>query len=274
MRSSKPVTYHLVEVVALLLLGCAVAAFCLYGPWWIGKLPSYDQTNGSIGQIALPAGYERVVDDGSGFADYLRSLPLAAEDVKVRLTTGEICDSLLPYAYRVVRLPLLHRYEQCADVCIRLRSEYLFRSRQFRRIHYDDTQYHTMRYYGGGSRSLFGRYLVHVFKYANTESLIHELPSRRLHDMRCGDVFVYGAKDREDKPYGHAVMVADVATNPATGRKIFLLLQGSTPACSIHLLNNNDNPAISPWFELDEKAQILDFGTAVYHDDELRYFDN
>lgn len=73
---------------------------------------------------------------------------------------------------------------------------------------------------------------------------------------------------------GHAIMVADVAVHPVTGKKIFLLLQGSTPACSMHILNNNDNTAISPWFELDENASMLDFGTASYRSDELRFFDN
>ena len=252
----------------------AVVILYLYGPWWFNKVQEYDCKYGSIGQIELPEGYERVPDNGTGFADYLRSLPLAATDVPVRTITGEQVDSLLPYTYRVINLRLLHRFEQCADVCIRLRTEYLFNTRQFWRIHYDDTQYHTMRYYWGGWRRRLLNYLVHVYKYANTESMIHEMPKRPIHEMQCGDVFVYSAKDREDVEYGHAIMVADVAVHPVTGKKIFLLLQGSTPACSMHILNNNDNTAISPWFELDENASMLDFGTASYRSDELRFFDN
>ena len=69
-------------------------------------------------------------------------------------------------------------------------------------------------------------------------------------------------------------MVADVARNPATGCKIFLLLQGSTPACSIHILKNRNDSVLSPWFELDEEATIIDLGTATYHANELRYFGN
>ncbi len=92
--------------------------------------------------------------------------------------------------------------------------------------------------------------------------------------MQCGDVFVYNAKDRTDQQYGHAIMVADVAVHPATGRKIFLLLQGSTPACSMHILKNRTDSVLSPWFALDVTADTLHFGTASYHPGELRYFDN
>ena len=114
--------------------------------------------------------------------------------------------------------------------------------------------------------------MIKVFYYANTESMVHEMPQRPLSEMQPGDVFVYSAKDREDKKYGHAIMVADVARNPVTGRKIFLLLQGSTPACSIHILKNRNDSILSPWFELDENTSDLDLGTAVYRKDELRYF--
>ena len=115
-----------------------------YGPWWFTKVHDYDDRYGTVGSIELPKGYERV-NDGTGFDEYLRDLPLASEDVQVHRITGELADTLNPYCYRVVNLPLMHHYEQCADVCMRLRAEYLFRTRQFWKIHFDDTQFNTMR---------------------------------------------------------------------------------------------------------------------------------
>ena len=263
----------LIAFFVLLLAGCVSLLVYLYGPWWFKKVPATDGSDGRVGTIELPAGYERV-GDNTGFAAYLRNLPLAADSVQVRRINGQLADSLLPYSYRVIDLPLLHRYEQCADVCIRLWAEYLFQTRQFWKIHFEDTQYNTMRYYWGGRRSKFVPYLKRVFKYANTESLIREMPQRPLSEMRPGDVFVYCAKDREDKKYGHAIMVADIARNPVTGHKIFLLLQGSTPACSIHILKNRNDSVLSPWFELDENASTLDLGIATYQANELRHFSN
>lgn len=258
---------------AMMLGGFCIAVY-VYGPWWFTEIQEYDYTHGSIAQIELPKEYERMPDDGDGFADYLRSLPLAEKSIPVRTMKGEIVDSLLPYTYCIMKLPLLHDFEQCADVCIRLRADYLFRTRQFWRIHFEDTQYHTMRYYWGGFKKKYLYYLYHVFKFANTESLIHEMPQRPIKEMQPGDIFVYCAKDREDKEYGHAIMVADVAIHPSTGKKIFLLLQGSTPACNMHILKNLANPSFSPWFELEENDSILDFGVATYKRNELRYFEN
>ena len=115
----------LIAFFVLLLAGCLSLLVYLYGPWWFKKVPATDGSDGRVGTIELPAGYERV-GDNTGFAAYLRNLPLAADSVQVRRINGQLADSLLPYSYRVIDLPLLHRYEQCADVCIRLWAEYLF----------------------------------------------------------------------------------------------------------------------------------------------------
>ena len=110
---------------------------------------------------------------------------------------------------------------------------------------------------------------------------------RQVSDMQPGDVFVYDAKSRPSSHYGHAMLVADMAVNSVTGQKAFLLIQGSTPASSLHLVRNVAQPDVSPWFFLDKKnagekscvvtsdsvpAQ-LDFGVARYFPDELHYFE-
>ena len=48
---------------------------------------------------------------------------------------------------------------------------------------------------------------------------------------------------------GHVVMLADVIKNKA-GKKRFLLIQGNTPAQSVHLLKNFEDLDNSPWYEL------------------------
>ena len=152
----------LITFFGLLLIGCLLLLVYLYGPWWFKKVPATGSSNGRVGTIELPAGYERMGVD-TGFTAYLRNLPLAADSAQVRRINGQLADSLLPYSYRVIDLPLLHRYEQCADVCIRLCAEYLFQTRQFWKIHFEDTQYNTMRYYWGGRRSKLWH--SHRYKY-------------------------------------------------------------------------------------------------------------
>ena len=257
----------------------------LYAPW--GVQPTYSCPNGRLGDVPPPNGFVRIEGTDTGFAAYLRSLPLSDEDSVVRVFDGARNDSLQPYCYRVIDIPLLGKDEQCADMCMRLRADYLFSKRRFFRIRFEDTQHHWLRYKYGFNRPALNQYLKDVYKVANTESMKASMHLRQVSDMQPGDVFVYDAKSRPSSHYGHAMLVADVAVNSVTGQKAFLLIQGSTPASSLHLVRNVTQPDVSPWFFLDKKnadekscvvtsdsvpAQ-LDFGVARYSPNELHYFE-
>ncbi len=110
--------------------------------------------------------------------------------------------------YAVVDLPLLSNAEQCADVCMRLRTEYLYQAGRAKDIHFMDVQGNLLKYDGDESRESFEKYLRHVFDVANTYSLHKEMEKRDLGRIQPGDVFIYPANGSQ---YGHAVMVADVA---------------------------------------------------------------
>ena len=82
-----------------------------------------------------------------------------------------------------------------------------------------------------------------VFSYAGTASLEKELASvDQIDDIAPGDVFIKGGFP------GHAVLVADVAVNPVTKAKRFLLVQSFMPAQEMHVLRNPQNPDGSPWY--------------------------
>lgn len=253
-------------IVGALLAVIAVGGFGL----WIlfGSKTSNPHNYKTIGVIPEPWGYERISGDDDGYAKFLRSLPLKVRGSKVQLYTGG--DSRLqPLCYAVVDLPLLSNAEQCADVCMRLRAEYLYNTGQYRRIRFQNVNGKTMHYGGGASRKAFERYLRNVYGVASTFSLSRELEQRRLKDMQPGDVFVYPA--RNGKRYGHAVMVVDVAVSKS-GKKAFLLAEGNTPARDIHVMRNFMNPLRSPWFMLDEDADNLILSVFHYKATELRHF--
>ena len=257
----------------------------LYVPW--GNRTSYDAPYGRLSDIVPPDGFERVESKGSDYAAFVRSLPLMPSDSVLTYYDGTPNDSLQRYCYRRIALPLLDRDEQCADVCMRLRAEYLFSVRRSFGIRFADTKHHVLHYRYGYNRPALNVYLKEVFRVSNTESMKLSMPQRKLADVQPGDVFVYDAKSRPSARYGHAMMVADVAIHRGTGRKAILLLEGSTPASNIHLVRNVSEPDVSPWFILDENADetetvdgkaneqkfALDFGVARYHVDELFRFD-
>lgn len=260
----------LIVVLVMVGAGAGIGLWILYGS-------KTTNPNGysTIGDIPTPSGYERVTPRDGGFAEYLRSIPLKTTGSKVQLYTGG--DARLQLlAYAVVDIPLLSNDEQCADVCMRLRAEFLYNSKRYGDIHFQSVSGKTMRYAGGGSRPAFERYLRNVYGMASTYSLKNELPNRALGDIQPGDVFVYAAGDHDleravHAKYGHAIMVVDVAVDK-DGNKAFLLAEGNTPARDIHILANWKNPFASPWFYLDADAESLFLDCFYYTSNELRYF--
>lgn len=264
------------KIVFVLLIITAVgwgATYSYFYSSWLPDTELWEGNHGRIEDIPVPQGYVRLSTEDNDFAAFLRGLPLAHPDSIVRETEGKAVDTISPFCYQVIDLPLINHHEQCADVCIRLRAEYLFHKRRYSDIHFDDTRYQTMVYTRGNRRKGLEGYLKNVFLLANTESLIHETPCRPLSDIRPGDIFVYDAQSRAKTRYGHAIMVADVAVDTCTGERMCMLVQGSTPASNIHILRNRRDSDKSPWFPIAMDADTLDFGFAKYLPCELRYFE-
>lgn len=232
---------------------------------------------GTLADIPVPAGFERTDTDPGSFSDYVENLPLARPDSVLAGFEEAPSDTLVRNCYQVVDFPLVDEYEQCADVCIRLRAEYLYRENRFRKIQFVDTREKTLRYWYGACRQQFVRYLRRVFAWSNTESLRLSLPRLSMDGLAPGDIFVYDKDSRPGARYGHAVMVASVAVDPVTRQKAVLLIQGSTPACDMHVVANPDAPDLSPWYLLEAPADttsapMVTVGSAVFYEDDIRRF--
>lgn len=253
-------------VLLLIVVGASAGLWLLYG-----SKTSNPHNYATLGDIPTPWGYERIGGDDAAYSQFFRSLPLKEKGTKVQLFTGGDA-RFQSLNYAVVDLPLLSNEEQCADVCMRLRAEYLFNTGQYGKIHFNSVNGKTMYYGGNSSRNAFERYMRNVYGMASTFSLSRELVQRRLKEIQPGDVFVYAAVDRPgNHKYGHAVMVVDVAQD-RHGRKAFLLAEGNTPARNIHVMRNFTNPIRSPWFMLDEDADNLQLAVFHFKASELRHF--
>ena len=260
MRTIKKILVALL-LVAVLLLG--------YGVWiMLGSKTSNPYNYKTIGDIPAPWGYKRINGDDSAYSEFLRSVSLKGKGSEVMLYTGGI-SRFQSLNYAVVDMPLLSNAEQCADVCMRLRAEYLFKTKQYNRIRFQDVNGNTMAYNGGKPRRIFEQYLRNLYCVASTFSLSREMKTRRLAEMQPGDVFVYPA--RYGQKYGHAVIVVDVAINKS-GKKAFLLAEGNTPAREIHIMRNFENPFRSPWFVLDSDASNLLLSVFHYKATDLKHF--
>lgn len=197
-------------------------------------------------RIAPPAGFARVPVAPGSFAAWLRGLPLKPAGSPVLLYTGT--RKVRQDAHvAVVDIDVGTRdLQQCADAIMRLRAEWLWSAGRRSEIAFNDTD-GTRRSFsatGGSDYGAFRKYLTLVFAYAGTYSLERELvPVADAAEVDIGDVFIKGGFP------GHAVLVADVAVDPA-GTKRVLLMQSYMPAQDIHVLANPANPDGSSWYEV------------------------
>ncbi len=230
-------------------------------PWLAGQ----PQPGRRVSSLPPPAGFARPAVAPGSFGAWLRNLPLKPAGSPVLLYDGSRKRNQAAHA-EVLDIDVgTQDLQQCADAVIRLRAEYLFSRKRMSEISFKFTSGDAAAYsqwQAGwrpaikGNRVLwtktaaadssylgFRAYLRCVFAYAGSQSLSGELQEvKTLPQMQIGDVFVHGGSP------GHAAIVVDMAENPATGEKVFLLAQGYMPAQDIHILKDPGNPQLSPWY--------------------------
>lgn len=224
-------------------------------------------------RINPPPGYKRTTFNENSFARYLRTLPLKAHDSPVRFYDGTVKSNTSVHVAVVDKKTGDKNLHQCADAVIRLRAEYLWEQKKYDQIHFNFTNGFRVDYirWMSGNRvkvdgnktywiheneysdtyEVFWKYLETIFMYAGTLSLSKELVPIKIEDLGIGDVFIQGGSP------GHAVIIVDLAENPDTNEKAFLLAQSYMPAQEIHILNNPLNTKISPWFSVNFGEKLV-----------------
>ena len=254
-----------------------MVAIVLYAPLasaqgyaWLQEAP----TGRSVGDISAPVGFARIQLQSGSFEDWLRKLPLKRSPL-VHLYDGSLKGNQTAQ-YAVIDLDVGNEdLQQCADSVIRLRAEYLHATRQFEALHFNFTSgdradysiwrkgyrpaLNLLRTHAvwkktakpDASYASFRQYLHEVMRYAGTASLERELqPVGSEKEIRVGDVFIHGGSP------GHAVLVVDVAANPKTGQKAYLLAQSFMPAQEMHVLRNTHTLLYSPWYVVDDSPEL------------------
>jgi len=246
-------------LIAVILAGVALAAGQF--PWLTPPEDGYQ----TIRDIPVPDGFTRVEQPDGSFGAWLRTLPLKPEGAQVHLFDGSLKANKSAH-YRVIDIDVGARdLQQCADAVMRLRAEYFFSLREWDSIAFDFTNGDRVEYamwrdgiqpgvagadvmwldtqkpdttYAG-----FRQYLDAIFMYAGSYSLERELkPVASMGDIQPGDVFIQGGFP------GHAIVVVDVARRASDSTAAFIVAQGFTPAQEFHVLRNNVNTEIDPWY--------------------------
>ncbi|MEA3400542.1 MAG: DUF4846 domain-containing protein [Armatimonadota bacterium] len=202
-------------------------------------------------RFPAPRGFERAeVADGS-WGQWLRHLPMAPTGTPVRGEDGDvIARSDAPHVAGVVDMDVRENQE-CADVILRLRAEYLRWAGREEEIKFALT--------GGGtiswpqwrrgtrprlegdelafertaepddSRASFDAFLSAVFAWCGTISLTRDGEPVTLGELAVGDYLAHGGSP------GHAAVIVDLARDES-GQTVGLVLQGFMPAQTPHLV--------------------------------------
>ena len=220
-------------------------------------IPQEEKKYKFVKSIPVPEQYVRIEIKESSFAGYLRNLTLKQENNTVYLYDGT------PKGYQdaqfaVIKMDIGNKdLQQCADAVMRLRAEYLYVNKRYDEIHFNFLSDSKPRYYkdyadSGYSYKSFRKYMDYIFAYANTASLNKELNTvDNITDIQIGDVFI-----QTGNPYGHAVIVIDIAKHKVSGKKIFMLAQSYMPAQEIHILKNPEALDLSPWYDVNFGAEL------------------
>jgi Domain of unknown function (4846) len=238
-------------------------------------------------RFSSPVDYVRTVESSDSFGNYLRNLPLKPSNSLVKYYNGSLKPNNNVYD-AVIDLPIGNRdLHQCADAVMRLRADYFYSIKAYDQIHFNFTNGFRVDYnkWRSGNRiavngnktswvkkssqsdsyETYWKYLEMIFQYAGTASLDKELKAIPVSDLQIGDVFIKGGFP------GHAVIIVDVAINPKTKHKVFLLAQSYMPAQELQILKNPNNSSLSPWFE-DNFGSILQTPEWTFKSSELKRF--
>lgn len=231
------------------------------------------ETPDKVFNIKVPDGFLRVTVENQSFASYLRQLNLKSIDSKVKYYDGSY-KSNQNIHYRIIDIDVGKKnLQQCADAIIRLRAEYLYSVHNYGAIHFNFTSGDTAKYtdWMQGFRpqvennhvkwmqekqpynnyKIFREYLKTVFMYAGSYSLKKELqPVENINMINIGDIFIQGGFP------GHAIIVLDMAKSIDGDQITILLAQSYMPAQDIHILVNNNNHEMSPWYLIGQGSKL------------------
>lgn len=225
--------------------------------------------------ICLDQDWERPYTDE--YSTWLLDLPLFPDGHETRYYNGSTKYNSGKINVGVVKMDMVGKFitgkeipadlQQCADACMRIWAEYLWKSKQYDKIHFKGGNGFVYEYtkWAAGYRvhfdknwhatwqkdaqtdygyTTFRKYLSLVFNYCGTLSISKDMKRVEPNDVRPGDIIIYGGSP------GHAVTVMDVLRNKETGKIRVMLSQSYMPAQEIEILASpNDHNA--PWYDID-----------------------
>ncbi|MBR4984905.1 MAG: hypothetical protein IKY83_04115 [Proteobacteria bacterium] len=205
-----------------------------------------------------PPGFTRKTYEDP-YTAYMRNLPMLPDGSPVYLFNGQL-KARQDHHVGVLDISVGDRdLQQCSDAAQRLRTDFLYQTKQFDKINYHFVNGMSLpwtkwrdgwRVKRDGKKTVmvksakassgaetFKSYQKMLFMYAGVISVMKESPKITVAEMQPGDA-IAGT--------GHLIIILDVVENER-GEKKFLLAQSYIPAQQIEVLTNPYSD--SPWYD-------------------------
>jgi Domain of unknown function (4846) len=230
---------------------------------WKRRFKGYEAL---LKRYKTPKGFKRVKLKTGTYKHWLRNLPMLPKKTPLKDYKGNVIADYNYYVSGLIDLDVGKKnLQHCIDVIIRLRGEYLWRTKQKNKIKflYKTNRYFSWSKYSAGKRPKkvkgrykllkstyvshsyknFKRYMRYLFAYTGTMHHIYEKKVKPA-NIKVGDFFIY--QKRKGLESGHAILVLDIVKN-TKGEKMILTGQSDMPAQDFHVIKNRKG---SPWFKL------------------------
>ncbi|MBP1587945.1 MAG: hypothetical protein ILO53_06055 [Clostridia bacterium] len=259
-------------------------------PW----IPVNEEGNTIETRFNPPKGYTRVSVEPGSFGEYLRKYPLKPYGSKALIYSGAESDTASTLGVFAQADPLV-KNQQCADTVMMLYGQYLYAQGRHDEIVFNFSSGFKCDFstWAKGYRDVVNgrdvqwvlstdredvkendysyenlyKYLKEVYVYANTDSMAMQYSRKSINDVKPGDVFIatyaelkgqallISEEAADTVSYGHALVVADMAVN-SDGEKVFLLIEGTTPATECAVVENPDGVSFE-WFKIAEDGTFV-----------------
>jgi len=232
-------------------------------------------------RFRLPEGYERISAAKTSYAYFLRSLRMRP--------VGAVVNNKLPERHYagILNIPQMDEMLQDIQLCIRLRGEYLFAQGEYNKIAFTistlqriwyvpwvkgiaiviGSELHwTQQRYPADRYRTFRSFLQFLFKNADVNTCMIDVRQVPVNTVMPGDMFIHTTQP------GYAVIVLDVAFNPTTGDRIFLLARTYKSAHIACVLVNPMDRNKSPWYSINAEEFKIGPPEFIFSKQDLRRF--
>lgn len=198
-----------------------------------------------VSEIEVPESFTR--QETSAYGQWIRNIKLTEDNTVYHFDGSKKANQSIHVA--VLDFDIGNRdLQQCADACMRIRSEYLFEQKRYNEIKFLFANGKWSKsfedYTSKRTHESFRSFMNYIYAFANTASLKKQMTTvPNLKNIQIGDIFV-----QSGNPYGHAITVMDICVNDK-GEKRFMISQSYMPAQSIEILINEENN--TAWYSAD-----------------------